>query len=384
MKGLSLTQLYWPSSFKEKEGYLVGWSIRGFVCCVIGVLDIPLESLELVLAEKGDKAQVLGIVKNPSSKETLEEINKKATADIWFTALIKDKVLWLQEVHCCGYRYRANAQLIFYNNYPQKTDPTYLIAPPSFERFFVQNHNSESSTFQLVCDHINKAQFAYENILSKKDSSKESRNLLVKALGVFLCITKVLWKILLYLYCWELPLLNKSVSNLPLNSKLLEQISIRCRALDKWELTKNCQKPSKAYPSLVKVYINDFLVSRGVLVQYFIDLFLGLSLLTFLHFFGSDTLSVIHTLGSTIHIEVLKSEVSWLMGLPAGFKPNEELDNTIGINILALIDYWNTVTTFLTRMEPQILQVVSYVGMFGLSYQIAFLSDLIDFCTLHM
>ena len=134
----------------------------------------------------------------------------------------------------------------------------------------------------------------------------------------------------------------------------------------------------------MEVYINDFLVSRGVLVQYFIDLFLGLSLLSFLHFFGSDTLSVIHTLGSTIHIEVLKSEVSWLMGLPAGFKPNEELDNTIGINILALIDYWNTVTTFLTRMEPQILQVVSYVGMFGLSYQIAFLSDLIDFCTLHM
>jgi hypothetical protein len=49
-------------------------------------------------------------------------------------------------------------------------------------------------------------------------------------------------------------------------------------------------------------------------------------------------LIAVHTLGESFHVKVLKSEVNWLMGLPAGFKPNEELDFSIGNLILAVIN----------------------------------------------
>ena len=37
---------------------------------------------------------------------------------------------------------------------------------------------------------------------------------------------------------------------------------------------------------------------------------LGLCVLFILHYFSTDTLVIVHTLGSTLHIEVLKSEVT--------------------------------------------------------------------------
>jgi len=111
---------------------------------------------------------------------------------------------------------------------------------------------------------------------------------------------------------------------------------------------------------------------------------MGFVLLCLLWRFQTDTLIMVHALGSTLHIEVLKSEIQWLMGLPAGFKPNEDLDDYIGGSILILIDFWNNVTTFLTSFEPEIIKIFAFFGFFGLSFQAALLSDVIDFCTIHM
>lgn len=82
------------------------------------------------------------------------------------------------------------------------------------------------------------------------------------------------------------------------------------------------------------------------------DILIGIVFLLLFSLFISDTLLLAHWLGSVIHIDFLKQEVEWLMGLPAGFKPNENLDNIIGQSILLTIYYWNYVTTFLTGFEP--------------------------------
>lgn len=51
------------------------------------------------------------------------------------------------------------------------------------------------------------------------------------------------------------------------------------------------------------------------------------------------------------------------MGLPAGFKPNPNLDNFLGNIILDLINVWNYITMELTLVEHFI---VTYIAMFGL------------------
>ncbi len=51
------------------------------------------------------------------------------------------------------------------------------------------------------------------------------------------------------------------------------------------------------------------------------------------------------------------------MNLPAGFKPNPNLDKFIGNLLLDIITLWNFVTTEIQAIEPLL---VRYVGVFGL------------------
>jgi hypothetical protein len=69
-----------------------------------------------------------------------------------------------------------------------------------------------------------------------------------------------------------------------------------------------------------------------------------------------------------LHIEVLERQVSWLMSLPAGFKPNPNLDNFIGNLLLDIIGLWNFVTTELQVFEPLLLKYVGYFGFLGFSF----------------
>jgi hypothetical protein len=38
--------------------------------------------------------------------------------------------------------------------------------------------------------------------------------------------------------------------------------------------------------------------------------------------------------------EILKSNIRWMMGIPAGLKLNENLDNFLGMLFLSYIDLW--------------------------------------------
>ena len=45
----TLTQLFWPKSSLNKEGYIIGWSIRGFTCCVITIINDKFEDITKIL-----------------------------------------------------------------------------------------------------------------------------------------------------------------------------------------------------------------------------------------------------------------------------------------------------------------------------------------------
>ena len=61
-----------------------------------------------------------------------------------------------------------------------------------------------------------------------------------------------------------------------------------------------------------------------------------------------------------LHIDVLQRQVEWLMGLPAGFKPNPYLNNYLGNFILYTIQLWNHVTARITLIEPYVGNVYPY------------------------
>lgn len=69
------------------------------------------------------------------------------------------------------------------------------------------------------------------------------------------------------------------------------------------------------------------------------------------------------------------------MGLPAGFKPNPNLDNFLGNFILDQINLWNKVTTALTLFEPFLVKGIACSGFLGVGFFFAVCHDILFFST---
>jgi phosphatidylinositol glycan class Q protein len=115
-----------------------------------------------------------------------------------------------------------------------------------------------------------------------------------------------------------------------------------------------------------------------------VDTLLGVISLLFVYFNVQRLLGFIHKYGSTIHIAVLSEEVEWLMGFPAGLKTNKPLNSVMGQAILQIMLLWNHITTFVTPYEPYLVQVMLGFCLFGVTFQVALASDLINICTIHV
>ena len=70
---------------------------------------------------------------------------------------------------------------------------------------------------------------------------------------------------------------------------------------------------------------------------------LGVCMLFVINYYTKEILDILHYFGQFLHIEVLERQVNYLMTLPAGFKPNPNLDNFLGNVILDIVSVWNYV-----------------------------------------
>ena len=72
------------------------------------------------------------------------------------------------------------------------------------------------------------------------------------------------------------------------------------------------------------------------------------------------------------------------MRLPAGFKPNPNLDNFIGNFILDIISVWNYVTTELTYIEFILARSIALSGCLGFSVLLAIIHDYLFLASFHV
>jgi hypothetical protein len=82
-----------------------------------------------------------------------------------------------------------------------------------------------------------------------------------------------------------------------------------------------------------------------------------------------------------MHLEQLQIKIYWLLGNPAGFKPNKNFAHFLGNFVLSMIRTWNTVTSALTNARQFIIFYFSIVGWLGASIQAAALHDLLILCS---
>ena len=82
-----------------------------------------------------------------------------------------------------------------------------------------------------------------------------------------------------------------------------------------------------------------------------------------------------------MHLEQLEIKIYWLLGNPAGFKPNTNLVNFLGNFILSMISMWNEVTSVLTKVRQFIVFYLAAVGWRGASLQAAAVHDMLFLCS---
>jgi len=99
---------------------------------------------------------------------------------------------------------------------------------------------------------------------------------------------------------------------------------------------------------------------------------------------SEEILEILHYFGRGLHIEVLERQVKWLMGLPAGMKPNPNLDNFLGHLMLDIIGLWNYVTTELSQLEPYLIKYFAVSGVLGINILLALCHDVLFFCSIHI
>lgn len=117
------------------------------------------------------------------------------------------------------------------------------------------------------------------------------------------------------------------------------------------------------------------------------DFFIGIAacfLLSRVPWLVAGVLRIIHTFGQILHIDVLRTWIDWLMGLPAGLKLNHFAGRKIGGAVLSFISFWEYITTFLTPWEPAIVVGVGLVGLGGGSLLLAVTSDVLELTTIHL
>lgn len=111
-----------------------------------------------------------------------------------------------------------------------------------------------------------------------------------------------------------------------------------------------------------------------------LDTVLGVGLFFLMATMPDMLIRVAHVIGKPLHHASIEEKVNWLLGHPAGFKPNKQMAYFIGHVIKYLIEQWENMSDYLNASKPLIIIYLSVVGSLGASLQAAALHDLLFLC----
>nr|SVE74373.1 EOG090X0BA1 [Daphnia barbata] len=126
------------------------------------------------------------------------------------------------------------------------------------------------------------------------------------------------------------------------------------------------------------------LVSSNLLCMMIIDLILGFCFVKMFHSFGGAN-EVLEKFLESVKViaDNLQLLIEWLMGVPVGLKLNRPLSTVLGKFFLYHLYLWKTYIDIIRPLVSTAIFISSTLGLIGLSFQMALLSDLITMASLH-
>nr|SVE73749.1 EOG090X0BA1 [Daphnia atkinsoni] len=126
------------------------------------------------------------------------------------------------------------------------------------------------------------------------------------------------------------------------------------------------------------------LVSTNFLWMMVIDLVFGFCFVKMFHSPGGGS-EVLEKFLKSVKViaDYLQLLIEWLMGVPVGLKLNRPLSNVLGKFFLYHLYLWKTYIDIIRPVVSTVIFISSTIGLIGLSFQMALLSDLITMASLH-
>ncbi|XP_044758562.1 phosphatidylinositol N-acetylglucosaminyltransferase subunit Q [Coccinella septempunctata] len=121
----------------------------------------------------------------------------------------------------------------------------------------------------------------------------------------------------------------------------------------------------------------------NLLVSIAFDLMLGLYIIKYFIDYEKDVLFFIEDIGE-VAIVTLKQLLNYLMGSPIGLKLNHAFNHALGLFFFYNINLWKL---FIQGLYPMLLNYLQYLiksGVFGFSFQLALISDILSLTTFHV
>eukprot|EP00698_Gefionella_okellyi_P019807 TRINITY_DN6132_c0_g1_i2.p1 TRINITY_DN6132_c0_g1~~TRINITY_DN6132_c0_g1_i2.p1 ORF type:complete len:426 (+),score=70.43 TRINITY_DN6132_c0_g1_i2:794-2071(+) len=116
-----------------------------------------------------------------------------------------------------------------------------------------------------------------------------------------------------------------------------------------------------------------------------VDIILGVIAAYYLNTFATNIVVYNHQVWQLFEQNVMANYTNWLMGYPAGFKLNDNLDRWLGTICLEVLSHWDaTVSTLIEPLAIVLVRLTALCGLFGLSFIICLVSDLASLATLHI
>ncbi|CEP02540.1 N-acetylglucosaminyl transferase component (Gpi1) [Plasmodiophora brassicae] len=438
-----VSKLYWPecSGRGVAPGLLIGWNIRNFVACVVAVvpgndLAVLERALSQLMRDPGlarlwvhtmCPPTVIGnCVDSAAASTSVDPVieDRMRTANFWATVDVSATLPSLTNVYCCGFLYKTCSQILLYNL------PAHSNAYLSDERFTfdpsaataISSDNTNVTDLQFVLRQINAAakveELLYDALASSgPDSASTSprrssasaslrqRRLPDKrsddraptatssrpASWLTRCSTnagRVTWFLFRVVFSIIQLAMNAPMPQLVGGGRLkdrsavLQQLDRRISELTQlmefWLHSRATTWQTKCEATIT------FIRFWSSLSQLLADIIAGLLIGVLLRGYSAEFLQGIHVAGQILHVDVLRRQIIWLMGFPAGMKLNLPLDQALGAMVLYEIDFWNSITTVLTPLEPMIISLVSIVGATGASMSVACAIDLLSTMTTHI
>ena len=115
------------------------------------------------------------------------------------------------------------------------------------------------------------------------------------------------------------------------------------------------------------------------------DLFFGILAGAFFLCYQSDINHYIRSIARSLTDDILRTGCIWLMGVPAGFKLNTQLAETLGLVSLNMIQVWSTLLYFLKPVFGPCLFLFAISGMLlGITVPAAMIADMLFLATFHI